>query len=71
MGSHDGRVDHEVLVVGVVCEDLEYLFPDSRLRPASETLVDALPVAVAFGHMAPVRSATQNPQHSIDERAII
>lgn len=31
----------------------------------------ALPIAVSFGHVAPVRPASQDPQHSIYESAVV
>ena len=58
MGPDDGRVDHEVLVARVGRQDLENLFPNARLGPASKALlVGAFPVAVALGKMAPVGPA--------------
>src|SRR5215210_257919 len=71
MGPNDGRVDHEVLVARVGRQNLENLFPNARLGPASKALVGAFPVAVALGKMAPVGPAAQNPQTAVDESPVI
>jgi hypothetical protein len=69
MGSHDGRVDHEVVIVRIVCEDLKDLFPDTRPRPASEALVDTLPVALAFSQACATTTlrCAKHPQTAVEE----
>ena len=72
MGPHDGRVDHEVLVVRIAREDLEDPFPRASPGPAGGALVGALPVAVAFGQVAaPVRPAAQHPRYPVNESAVV
>ena len=59
------RTPHELLVG-------EDLLPHTCSGPSSEALMGALPVAaVSFGHVRPVRSAAQHPQHSVYEGAVI
>jgi hypothetical protein len=71
MSPHDGSVDHEILVPRIRGEDLEDLFPEASIRPSGEALVGAFPVTVTFRHMAPIRSATQNPQDSVDKGSVV
>ncbi len=63
VSPHDGRVDHEILIIRIVCKNLEDLFPNTSFGPASKSLVSAFPIAESFGHVASVRSAAQHPQH--------
>src|SRR5215204_6050275 len=71
MSSHNGRVDHEVVVVRVFGENLEDHLPHARSGPSGEALVVAFPVAVSFGHVAPIGTAAQHPQHTVDESPVI
>ena len=45
--------------------------PDAVLAPTPEAAPDAVPIAVAFGHVPPRRAGAQPPQHSIHRRSTI
>src|SRR5262249_40218060 len=54
--------------VGVL-QELEDPLPTALLRPAAETLPDAVPVAEALWQVAPGGSGLGEPQHGVDEQA--
>src|SRR6516164_10419 len=56
VGSDEGGIEHQVLVLRVIDESREHPLPDARLRPAREARVDALPFAVSLGQLVPLRS---------------
>ena len=61
VGTDQGGVEHEVLVVGVVDQRFEDPLPDARLGPSCEALVQALPLALAFRQVTPVGARAQDP----------
>ena len=61
----------QVLVLLIAYQLVEDPLPHARMGPAHKTLMHALVFAVAFRQVAPPRSAAQNPQHPIDEVAVI
>jgi hypothetical protein len=48
----------------------EYSLPDAGLGPATETSVRVIPVAEAFGKIAPWRATAISPQHLLHKQAI-
>lgn len=58
---HPSRIDQPILIVAIGCQRLEHPFPDPGVVPAAEAAVDAPPVALAPGKVAPVRSRAQHP----------
>ena len=49
----------------------EYPLPDARLCPATETSVRVIPVAEAFGKIAPGRATAISQQHRLHKQAIV
>ena len=47
------------------------LLPDAPLAPPGEAFVYGVGVAEALGQVLPGRSGACNPEHSIDEKAVI
>jgi hypothetical protein len=67
MGSHDRAVQQDILHIRVIGKMLMQILPYLMFTPARKALVDAVPVTVFFGKQAPLGSATQDPQNSLDE----
>ena len=71
MGSHEGTIKHEGGVRAVGREGRKHPFPHARPCPARKALLDTLPFAIALWQIAPARPAAENPQHAVDELAIV
>ena len=71
VGSDDGRVDHERLQVGVAAERLHDLGPDARLGPAVEPLKGVVPLAEPLRQVAPGGAGARDPEHGVDEQAVV
>src|SRR5579862_3790479 len=71
VGANQSGVEHEVLILAIFDESLEDTLPHAALGPAREAGVDALPLAVSFRQVVPVRARTQHPQNGIHEQAVI
>ena len=71
MRSHDGRVDHQILVLLVADQLGEDTLPDPGPRPAHEPRMHALVLAIALRQIVPPGSRSQHPQNSIDELPVI
>jgi hypothetical protein len=70
VGADDGGVQDEPLEVFVL-EVPEELAPDALARPAVEPPPDGVPVAEAFGQVAPGRAGLGDPQDGVDEQAVV
>src|SRR6187200_3209286 len=70
VGSYDGRVDHGVFIVRIVCQGLEKTLPNTAHRPAGETLVSIAPAAKTLWQIAPRCSHPEFPDHRVDEKTI-
>ena len=70
MGADDGRVEDQPLQVGVL-QGLEQQPPGALPGPAVETLPDGVPVAEAFGQVAPGDAGSGPPQDGVDEEAVV
>lgn len=71
MRADDGRIDHGVLVVGVIRQFREEPFPDPRLGRARVPAVDVLPAAEAFGEIAPGDSGPVAVDDGFHEEAVV
>ncbi len=71
MSADNGRVNQQMLHVGVPGERLMQLFEDAVLTPTREAFVDGVPVAALGGQQSPLRAAASNPQHGFEELAAI
>jgi hypothetical protein len=71
MSPHDGAVDHRVFVVGIGCKELKDPFPDPGLRPPAEAAVDVLPLAEAFGQIAPGNASPVAIDNGFYKQAIV
>ena len=54
-----------------VLQDLEDLPPYALTRPAVEASPDRVPVAEALGQVAPGSTSLGDPQHGVDEQAVV
>jgi hypothetical protein len=70
MRPHDGRVDHRVLVVGIVRQGVEKTRPNTGHGPTREALVGVAPTAEAFRQIAPRHAHAEFPDHRVNEKAI-
>ena len=71
VGAHDCGVDDQVLEIGAFNQRVEDAFPNALLGPATEALENAVPVAKRWRQIAPWRACTRDPEHRVDEQAIV
>ena len=71
MSAHDGGVDHHVLVVVVVGQELENPLENAALGPSVEALVDDLPVPETLGQITPRDAGSKPEKDSFDEQPIV
>ena len=67
MGADDRAVQDEMFHVSVLGKVLQHRFPDARITPACEALVDAVPLAVFLWQHAPLSAAAVQLEDSLDE----
>jgi hypothetical protein len=71
MGTHNGAVDHGIFVVGLRCQKLKELLPDSGFGPSAEALVHVLPIAEVLRQIAPGDASPVAIQHGFDKQAVV
>jgi hypothetical protein len=71
VGPHHGRVDQQAFQVGVVAEGLHHPGPDPGLGPAVEPPEGIVPVAEAGREVAPGGASAGDPEHGVDEQAVV
>jgi len=71
MRSYNGAIQQYVLHIWVARKMLMHIFPHMVIAPSRKTFVDAVPVSVAFWQQSPLRSASHNPHHCLDEFATV
>ena len=67
----DGGIDHHMLEVWVLRQDLEKILPNAFAGPTIETDEHAIPVAKRAWQITPGRARAQNPKHSIHEQPVV
>ena len=68
---HDGRIDDQILEVGIVREGRKNAMPHTALAPTIETPPYAVPTSECQGQIAPRRAGTRDPQNAFDKHAIV
>jgi hypothetical protein len=71
VGSNNGGVDHHVFVVVIFRQRLKNTIENAAFAPASQPLVDVLPIAEAGGKIAPGNAGPVAIQHRLDEQTIV
>jgi len=71
VGSHDGRIQEQVLQIRVAPNLFHQLLPHPSLAPTIEALKHRVPSAESLGQIAPWRPGFCDPQHGIDESSIV
>ena len=71
VGSHDGRVNHDVLVVGVLRHRLEETLPGPVLAPAAMALMHHPEIPEPGRQIAPGDARPVAVEHGIDEQAVV
>lgn len=71
VGSHDGRVDHRVLVVGLLRQGFEDPLPDAALAPATVAQVHHPEVPETSWQIVPGDAGPVAIEHGIDEQAVV
>ena len=71
MGLAMAGVAHQPLKVRLVDELVEQGFPNAAITPAAEAPVSVFPIAISAWQISPRGAGSQNPQHGIDELAIV
>src|SRR5262249_5703811 len=70
MGPNAGRVEDQPLQVGIL-QCLEELLAAPLARPAVEAPPHRVPVAKAFGQVAPGCPGLGDPPHGVDEQSVV
>lgn len=70
VGPYGRRIDHKPFEIRVL-QRLENALPGAVSAPAIEALEGRVPVAVALGQIAPGSTAASDPEHSVDETAVV
>ncbi|MPN16704.1 hypothetical protein SDC9_164049 [bioreactor metagenome] len=71
MGTHDGCIDHGVLVIRQRTECFKHPQPHARAAPAHVAQVNDSKVAKALGQIAPSNTAAIAIQHSVNKETAI
>ena len=71
VGSHDGRVDHGVFVVGVLGQYFKQALPHTAPAPAHMAQVHHAEVPNRSGRIAPGNARAIAVEHRIDEQAVV
>jgi hypothetical protein len=71
MSVHNSGVCHHVFVIGVARQQLENPLKNPALRPATETLMHALPIAEARRQIAPRNTGSESVQNGFNEQPVI
>jgi len=69
--SHDGRVDHGVLVVRVLGQGLENTLPHTAAAPSHMAQMHDAKIAEALGQVAPGNAGAVAIEHRIDEQPVV
>jgi hypothetical protein len=69
--AHDGGIDDQVFEVRIFDQRIEKTLPNAFLGPSAETLKHAIPVAELFRQIPPRCPGASDPEHRVDEQAII
>lgn len=64
-------VDHQVLIVPIPCQRLEYTLPHPVAGLTGKALVHTLVLPITARQNTPPCPRTQHPQHAIDEQPVI
>ena len=71
VSAHDSGVNHHVLVVVIAGQQLENPLESAALGPSVEALIDDLPVAKAFGQIAPRDAGAKPEENGFDKQTIV
>ena len=71
VGAHDGAIEHDGFKISILAEALEQPFPDPLLGPAREARERGMPVAKLRGQVAPGRPRAPDPQHRLQQSAVV
>ena len=71
MCAHDGGIDDQVFEIWIFYQRIEKTLPNALLGPSAETLEHAVPVAELSRRIAPWCAGASDPEHRIDEQAIV
>jgi hypothetical protein len=71
MSAHNSGVDHHVLVIGIARQQPENPLKNPALRPATETLMHALPIAEARRQIASRNTGSEPVQNGFNEQPVI
>lgn len=62
---------HVAGLVGVFAQRRDDARPEARPLPARKAAIDGLPRAIALGQIPPRRARGQDPEHPVEDRAMI
>jgi hypothetical protein len=68
---HNGGIDDQVFEVWIFAQLGEKTLPNAFSCPSPETPEHTVPFAKLIGQITPRRSGADQPQHSIDEQAVV
>ena len=68
---HTSRINTEILSISILTQLSKNFLPYAIIPPLGKTSVNALPRAVAFWKLSPLRSAVIHPQHTVQHRPVV
>jgi hypothetical protein len=71
MSANDGRVNEQMLQIGVTSKGLMKLLEDALPAPTREPLIDGVLIAVLRRQESPLCAAPSDPQHGFEKLAAI
>ena len=71
MSTHDGAVDHRMLVVCVGCQMMKNLLPDSGFGQTTEASTHLHAIAKSLRQVTPRQARAIAMQNSLDKQAIV
>lgn len=67
MSSYNRAIRHHAFHIGIIAEIVKQVIEDTMFTPASEALVDTVPVAIFRRQQAPLGTASEHPKRTFDE----
>ena len=71
MGANHGAIQHQILIVRIVCQILKDALPDARFGPTGKAFVHGFVLAVPLWQIVPMGARANNPKNSIHKQSII
>jgi hypothetical protein len=71
MNLYVARINHQPLEIGFIYQCFQQAFPSSFVPPSTKSTVRIFPITVIRWQIPPWGTATQYPEHCVDELTIV